>query len=459
MPGASKRLAALMVGMALFFTWAFCAFPTTEVNSVFQTRFDGAHFALLRLAMVGAIPAIVLPFFSKTIACGSHRIPLFATGCLVRLAGSYIDVIAVQLDNPYVSLLIGTFLMGIGTSIAIIFWGVLMHYGDTESNERAFVVTFIITGLLVIIIGFTPPWLTTAVLFLIPLAELACYRIACKNTVMEPGANTFSHKGMTKDFAALLARSCIAITLVGFIWEMFATSTQGFAYPKQPLFGAGLVASAVIIWLFTKYSSSVGFIAAARWALPIMSIGLLLCSFESPPAMIIACLLLAGGQGSLETILRMQIIDFSRRQQSDPLRIIGWGYSAIMLGAFLGPASFHIFGLDTGGIDKPLIIFILTLLVVISSLIFSNIQAPKNTGSAKQSSDIEKRADFLSTTYGLSPREREVLGYLLEGRSHPYIRDTLFISKSTVDTHVHHIYSKTHVKSKQELIDLSKQQG
>ena len=130
-----------------------------------------------------------------------------------------------------------------------------------------------------------------------------------------------------------------------------------------------------------------------------------------------------------------------------------------MLGAFLGPASFHIFGLDTGGIDKPLIIFILTLLVVISSLIFSNIQAPKNTGSAKQSSDIEKRADFLSTTYGLSPREREVLGYLLEGRSHPYIRDTLFISKSTVDTHVHHIYSKTHVKSKQELIDLSKQQG
>ena len=46
--------------------------------------------------------------------------------------------------------------------------------------------------------------------------------------------------------------------------------------------------------------------------------------------------------------------------------------------------------------------------------------------------------------------------YLLEGRSHPYIRDELFISKSTVDTHVRHIYSKTGVKSKQELIDLSK---
>ena len=44
---------------------------------------------------------------------------------------------------------------------------------------------------------------------------------------------------------------------------------------------------------------------------------------------------------------------------------------------------------------------------------------------------------------------------LLEGRSRPFIRDALYVSISTVDTHVRHIYAKTGVHNKQELINLS----
>ncbi|WP_140396431.1 helix-turn-helix transcriptional regulator [Gordonibacter sp. An230] len=55
--------------------------------------------------------------------------------------------------------------------------------------------------------------------------------------------------------------------------------------------------------------------------------------------------------------------------------------------------------------------------------------------------------------YGLTPREKEVLSCLLEGRSYEGIGRTLFISSSTVKTHVKHIYEKVGVGSRDELID------
>lgn len=56
--------------------------------------------------------------------------------------------------------------------------------------------------------------------------------------------------------------------------------------------------------------------------------------------------------------------------------------------------------------------------------------------------------------HALTPRETEVLGLLARGRSVPYIRDALCISRQTAATHAKRIYAKLGVHSKQELIDL-----
>ena len=55
---------------------------------------------------------------------------------------------------------------------------------------------------------------------------------------------------------------------------------------------------------------------------------------------------------------------------------------------------------------------------------------------------------------GLTQREAEVFGLLMEGRSVPYIKETLYISISTAKTHVRHIYQKFGVHDRQELISL-----
>ncbi len=67
---------------------------------------------------------------------------------------------------------------------------------------------------------------------------------------------------------------------------------------------------------------------------------------------------------------------------------------------------------------------------------------------------IDERIAHLATTYKLTPRETEVFGLLAHGRSIPYVRDALFISRDTAATHAKHIYAKLDVHSRQELIDL-----
>jgi DNA-binding CsgD family transcriptional regulator len=60
----------------------------------------------------------------------------------------------------------------------------------------------------------------------------------------------------------------------------------------------------------------------------------------------------------------------------------------------------------------------------------------------------------ISGRFSLSPREGEILVYLIQGRSASYIAERQFVTTSTVKTHTQRIFKKTGVHSKQELLDL-----
>lgn len=53
----------------------------------------------------------------------------------------------------------------------------------------------------------------------------------------------------------------------------------------------------------------------------------------------------------------------------------------------------------------------------------------------------------------LSKRETEVLSRLAMGKSYQYIADELFVSVETIKSHVKRIYSKLHVKNKDEALE------
>lgn len=68
-------------------------------------------------------------------------------------------------------------------------------------------------------------------------------------------------------------------------------------------------------------------------------------------------------------------------------------------------------------------------------------------------SDLAQATGEIARRFSLTPREEEILGMLLQGRSGPYIAEDLYLSKSTVKTHIRHIYDKIGISSRQQLID------
>ncbi len=64
---------------------------------------------------------------------------------------------------------------------------------------------------------------------------------------------------------------------------------------------------------------------------------------------------------------------------------------------------------------------------------------------------VEDSIEALAGRYELTPREREITKFIYEGKSNAEIAATLFISESTVKTHLYNIFRKMGVKNRIEL--------
>jgi DNA-binding NarL/FixJ family response regulator len=74
--------------------------------------------------------------------------------------------------------------------------------------------------------------------------------------------------------------------------------------------------------------------------------------------------------------------------------------------------------------------------------------APINPQIAKKILDVFAHTHSGNNDYGLTPREREVLSYLVEGLQMKQIADRMFITFHTVDKHLRSIYAKLQVPSR-----------
>ncbi len=74
--------------------------------------------------------------------------------------------------------------------------------------------------------------------------------------------------------------------------------------------------------------------------------------------------------------------------------------------------------------------------------------APINPHIARKILDVFAHTSSSQHGYGLTPREKEVLGYLVEGLPMKQIADRMFISFHTVDKHLRSIYAKLQVPSR-----------
>lgn len=80
--------------------------------------------------------------------------------------------------------------------------------------------------------------------------------------------------------------------------------------------------------------------------------------------------------------------------------------------------------------------------------------SPRADEGRNASEALRERCDELSKRYGLTRREGEIFSYLGRGYSPAFVARVLFVSESTVRSHVKAIYQKLGVTSREELITL-----
>ncbi|MEQ2957170.1 helix-turn-helix transcriptional regulator [Slackia piriformis] len=109
------------------------------------------------------------------------------------------------------------------------------------------------------------------------------------------------------------------------------------------------------------------------------------------------------------------------------------------------------------GIGRFLYALSAIVLVIVSSFVLTQVDLVRIVEAREGVQDkqgVEDACRSMAERFGLSVRETEVMVYLANGRTVPYIQDKLTISQSTVKTHVRNIYRKMGVKGKQELLDV-----
>ena len=91
--------------------------------------------------------------------------------------------------------------------------------------------------------------------------------------------------------------------------------------------------------------------------------------------------------------------------------------------------------------------------VVVAAIIFCLIVVPVQLFNQRED-NLEQLCKRIAQDYALTAREEEVLFYLAQGRSRPFIQEKLSIASGTVKTHSSHIYEKLNIHSRQDLLDM-----
>lgn len=237
-------------------------------------------------------------------------------------------------------------------------------------------------------------------------------------------------------------------------------------------------ALAALIALFAiAHTSRMSFSFLYEWAIPLIVFSLALRALGDTAAGVLASLLACTAALCVEMLFFAIFARITAKGLCLPSETFGIFRAMVQLGFLLGAVLGGTFAARWG---LPLYLGLICLCVVMLPL-FTHLQkrfevpgplpgafGDGETGDVRAvdgaradgaASEVPAGAAFdyvaaMTETFKLSPREQEVLRYLGKGRSVPYMREVMTLSKSTIETHIKHIYAKTDVHSKQELIDL-----
>ena len=196
-------------------------------------------------------------------------------------------------------------------------------------------------------------------------------------------------------------------------------------------------------------------LGAYRLALLLMMAGYLFAPVLSGFAVTGSSIVLAGFLG-LQFVLAGMFLTVSKVAEHDAALSFSRGFCFLYLGQAAGLAAGTVLQWYAVAGAFPYFVVGCAGLVALFAYLFLFTEGDFGAliAIAAEIDRFDEACQLIASRFELSKRESELLPLALRGRSGERMASELFISKSTVETHLRRIYQKTGTKNRQELIDL-----
>lgn len=487
-PTGIDRLAAMlepafplrMLGFGLIYAWSTCLWdlvlPGTFANG--QPLQSSVAWALS--AAITPLACLAGCLAGRTRELADFR-SLYVAGPALTAVGTVFALAAPLLAGPLSSAAVA--LAGIGTGIGpvvlILLWACLFARTETGIVETVVPASFVATLACALVVPVLPATASAVAVSALPLASGALLLLSKRalDTGKVPPAD--KHERPSRETKRTnIARMFLVIFAVYGIGclQPAASHAPVPATAETTATIVGVLLAVALSASFVLFSRRINLEALFRWITVPFVFAIVCTALDTTPSAVLSRVLANVVFTGIEIIMVLYFVRLAQKTDRTATFLVSLGECAAYAGVFLGYVAQPPIqaAIASGALDpKTLCLLLVGAFAVVTLLVphrdaaldaqaavgaapaweAAGAPAPACSTPSLAETPAERRAK-IAREHGLSKREAEIFALLAQGRSRPYIRDALVLSKNTVATHIRHIYEKLGIHSQQELIDL-----
>ncbi|MGV8084264.1 MAG: LuxR C-terminal-related transcriptional regulator [Coriobacteriia bacterium] len=442
-----------LLSLGIYQAWVFLTFHSAVVIPIGVVRYDAAYAIGAGTAVLALIAGLFL-HYNRAIRV---KVLVFATiSGVVGTVSTYL-----LKAQPNLAVIVGPALVGIGVGLVLPFVGKVFSSADLKSvTAQTFGSYAFATAVYFLVLGM-PELFGLVISALLPVALAVALLAPRPARPRHPASQSDEIRRMIKSRPIVMFFLGVGLVGVSFGFSLALAGVLGtpiFSTANQwGVLGTGILAIASALF-FSTGDKGFNFETYFRPVVPLIIIGFLSMrlSLTLTGALIIAAFQLAD-------MAIWVVLCWISSHAGLPQRVFCVGKGAAYLGMVIGSVAAGMVHPqhDSGSATETVATIFAYLLILAVVYVFNNSRVTLAIKTSPSMADgeyvartLELKCQELGTRFDLTSREREILAYLAQGRTLPYIEAELCISHGTANSHRDHIYSKLGVHSRQDLLDL-----
>ena len=504
MEGRLTNRASAIAGLCMAYAWTYCAFFTSAISPagmLSSNQTSKLYFLVIFSTLVAY--ALLIIFDGKERDAKEHPTAFRA----LAAASIALGTLLLHFGSEGISAwsITGAVLAGAGTSLLSVSWCAHLAQIDEPNVDVMVAAAFFGAMVLAVAMLFIPGPAALVCTLALPFGSTFLLERDVRNCVPGKGpssasyspakgyaAQRFDAKRHPESSSLLKIRfrggfpfgyACIVLVLFWFIHIFLENNASNFLLSKMDMpfalvFSSGCLTTVAIMAACLWYSKEISFSSVLYISIPLLVCGMASSICLPSEWSLISYLLSFAAMMSANIFIWVIAINLAKRGVCSAVKSLSAMRSLNCLGIILSSMlSPLLLAQDLGTVYFSLVcLLFMAVLLGFAAPFAGDAPSSKVRKGACQASierllpedatcdeaplDLDIAA--LADGFKLTPREAEILDLLARGRSAPYIKDMLIISRNTVNTHIRHIYEKMNVHTKQELLDIierSKREG